>query len=70
MTKQKRKPCFHCGGKLIPINDSDIINDIIIQIYKCIDCGNETKIPEEPPLQTSLEDSEPTLLESYNHPNA
>ncbi len=67
----RKKPCFHCGGKLIPTNDSDILKDILIQIYKCIDCGNETKIPEKPPLQTSMEPlAEPTIQESHDHPGA
>ena len=64
----KEKPCFHCGGKLIPTNQSDMINDILIQIYKCIDCGRDTKIPEYPTLQLSVEFEEPTLKERYDHP--
>lgn len=46
---QKRISCFHCGGKLIPSTKSDVMgnadNPIHIQIYKCVDCGNETQIP-------------------------
>lgn len=68
---ERRKPCFHCGGKLIPTNTSNIISNMLIQIYECIDCGNTTKILEKPSLQTSIEPfAEPTIQESHVHPDA
>ena len=68
----RKRSCFHCEGKLIPTHESDIINNILIQIYKCVDCGNETRIPEKPPIQTSIEDNNiPELMqERHDHPNA
>ena len=76
-SESKRVDCFHCGGKLIPTNDSDTMTtgDIIIdiQIYKCIDCGNRTKIPVYPESQTTILDEIPVptfIDEKHNHPRA
>lgn len=73
----KKISCFHCGGKLIPTNDSDVMVNmdlvIDIQIYRCIDCGMENKIAikPEPQLTVSDEIPEPGLMdEKHNHPRA
>ncbi len=67
----RRRSCFHCKGKLFPTKEYNICNNILIQIYKCVDCGNNTNIPEKPPLQTSLDPNElPTIQEKYDHPEA
>lgn len=67
-----RSACFFCFGKLIPTKEHSIINNILIQIYKCLDCGYETKILEKPSLQTSVDPSDeiPTISEKHDHPEA
>ena len=62
----KRKSCFHCGGKLIPTNNSDVMSNmgaiIDIQIYRCIDCHQITKIPTRADSQTSIADEIPDSI--------
>lgn len=61
-----RTSCIHCGGKLKPSNESDLMgsadNPIHIQIYYCLDCGMRVKIPV-PKTHTRLGD-ESLLMKS------
>lgn len=70
----KRTNCFQCGGNLIPSVKTDIIgwgeNTIIIQLYKCVDCDLETRIPVYEQSATVLGDPELVMESSdkiHNH---
>jgi len=73
----KKKSCFHCNGKLVPTTKNDVMgspdNIIHIQIYNCIDCGLETKIPVYPESPMTLGDDEllmKNIDELHNDPNS
>lgn len=66
-----QKPCFHCGGNLRPTPKTSIesngFTNIHIQIYNCVDCGRDTKIPVRPTFETQPSElTEPHLIDEIH----